>query len=214
MGKGKYSKEELGAMASKALANTSQAMMATDSNSYGAVLGRLAADQSDSAMMAATMDRQKREQEEAQKKEKKKGLFGSIGSTLGTIAGAALAPVTGGTSLAATAIGAGIGGAVGSAGGQALSGGGVDVGTAIQSGIMSGITTGIAPAVFGKLGLTGLTKLPASIQGLALQNFGGLLTGGGGGSLAGSLLQKDATTQLDPNAYQTGGQLTTSGYGY
>ena len=53
-------------------------------------------------------------QEEANRRKKRSGTLGSIGSILGGIAGAALAPVTGGASLAlATGLGAGLGRAAG-----------------------------------------------------------------------------------------------------
>lgn len=60
------------------------------------------------------------EEEKKRKKEKKGALGGKIGSALGTAAGIALAPATGGASLAAAgALGGGLGGVAG----QALAGG-------------------------------------------------------------------------------------------
>ena len=55
-----------------------------------------------------------RKQEEANRRKKRSGTLGTVGSLLGGVVGAALAPVTGGASLAlATGLGAGLGRAAG-----------------------------------------------------------------------------------------------------
>lgn len=87
----------------------------------------------------------KKARKEEEKKSKSKGL-GSIGGILGTAAGIALAPVTGGASLA---LAGGLGGAIGSAAGQAIGGGGVD-GTDVA---MSGLNGGFQGYSFGKSAL-------------------------------------------------------------
>ena len=84
-----------------------------------------------------------------QKKAEKGKLFGSIGSTIGAIGGAALAPLTGGASLAIPAALGAAGSAVGGAAGEAIGGGSVNprnlIGYGLQgagSGLMTGIGTG------------------------------------------------------------------------
>jgi hypothetical protein len=204
MASSKVSPDELGAMTAKALGMFGAGIMGPNQDTFGGMVGAQAADNADSAMMAATLARQKREDEEAAKKAKKKGLFSSVGSALGSILGGVLAAPTGGMSVA---LGAGLGGALGNAGGQAVAGGGVDVGSALQSGITSGVTAGVAPALFGKLGLDSLTKLSPAMQGLVLQQVPSILgmQRDPYGSLYGA-----ATSSTDP--YQTGGQLRLGGY--
>ena len=67
---------------------------------------------------------QKKAEKERKKKEQS-GLLGKLGATLGTLGGAALAPATGGASLAIPALTGAAGGAIG----QAAGGGGFDAGS-------------------------------------------------------------------------------------
>lgn len=78
------------------------------------------------------------EEEEKKRKKKEKGLLGGkIGSALGTAAGIALAPVTGGTSMA---LAGAAGGAIGGLGGQLLSGGSPNVGSFAMDAAQGGLT--------------------------------------------------------------------------
>jgi len=72
---------------------------------------------------SATMGLLAEEEEKKRKKASKGGSLGTIGAALGTAAGIYLAPLTGGTSLAALSLGGGLGGAVGGLAGQYISGG-------------------------------------------------------------------------------------------
>lgn len=80
-----------------------------------------------------------RKEEEKRKKAEKSKAFGSIGGTLGTLAGAALAPLTGGASLMIPAALGAAGGAIGNVAGQAIGGGGIDPRSVIQSGFSGGM---------------------------------------------------------------------------
>lgn len=94
-----------------------------------------------------------RKQKEAEEKKRKSGLFGSIGSTLGTIAGVALAPVTGGASLAIPALAGAAGGAIGGTVGNLVGGGGFNPQQTLMygaQGAMGGLSAGMfAPKVVG-----------------------------------------------------------------
>lgn len=94
-------------------------------------------------IQAEAIKKAKKEEE----KKSKSGALGSIGGILGSAAGIALAPVTGGASLA---LAGGLGGALGSAAGQAIGGGGVDPTTVA----LSGINGGFQGYDFAKSGLT------------------------------------------------------------
>lgn len=104
------------------------------------------------------------EEEEKKKKKKEKGLLGGkIGSALGTAAGIALAPVTGGASLAAAGA---IGGGLGGLGGQLLAGGSPSMGSfaldAAQGGL-SGYTYGKQGELAQSVQTSGVTPdIPAS----------------------------------------------------
>lgn len=111
-----------------------------------------------SGIQAEAIKKAKKEQE----KKSKGGLFGSIGGALGTVAGLALAPVTGGASLA---LAGAAGGALGSAAGQALGGGGIDGGQVA----LAGLNGGFQGYGFGKSGLAeqvvqGTTPPPVSLS--------------------------------------------------
>jgi hypothetical protein len=104
-----------------------------------------------------------RKQKEAEEKKRKSGLFGSIGSTLGTIAGVALAPVTGGASLAIPALAGAAGGAIGGTVGNLVGGGGFNPQQTLMygaQGAMGGLGAGMfAPKVVGSAGTyTGAMK--------------------------------------------------------
>lgn len=108
--------------------------------------------------MQAALKKQKEEEE----KKKKAGLFGSVGSTLGTIAGIALAPATGGASLLPAIAGGAIGSAVGGTAGSMLGGGGFNpqqtLGYGAQ-GALGGLTAGMfAPAPNASQALAGGAK--------------------------------------------------------
>lgn len=96
-----------------------------------------------------------RKQKEAEEKKRKSGLFGSIGSTLGTIAGVALAPVTGGASLAIPALAGAAGGAIGGTVGNLVGGGGFNPQQTLMygaQGAMGGLSAGMfAPKVVGSI---------------------------------------------------------------
>lgn len=97
-----------------------------------------------------------RKQKEAEEKKRKSSLFGSIGSTLGTIAGVALAPVTGGASLAIPALAGAAGGAIGGTVGNLVGGGGFNPQQSLMygaQGAMGGLAAGMfAPAAAGAAG--------------------------------------------------------------
>ena len=97
-----------------------------------------------------------RKQKEAEEKKRKSGLFGSIGSTLGTIAGVALAPVTGGASLAIPALAGAAGGAIGGTVGNLVGGGGFNPQQTLMygaQGAMGGLSAGMfAPKAVGAMG--------------------------------------------------------------
>jgi len=104
-----------------------------------------------------------RKQKEAEEKKRKSGLFGSIGSTLGTIAGVALAPVTGGASLAIPALAGAAGGAIGGTVGNLVGGGGFNPQQTLMygaQGAMGGLGAGMfAPKAVGAAGTyTGAMK--------------------------------------------------------
>jgi len=127
---------------------------------------------------------------------------GGIGGTLGTLAGAALAPATGGLSIALPAIGGAAGGALGAG----LTGG--DVG---RSALAGGVG-GALPGVSGELGLTGeLTDaLGAAGANAAISGLGGALTGGISGgniqdALLGGLLAGIGGYTMTPSSPQVGG---------
>lgn len=89
--------------------------------------------------------------EEERKKKEKAGTFGKIGSTLGTIGGIALAPFTGGASLAIPAALGAAGGALGGAAGRAVGGGGFDMQQTLMDAAMGGVG-GLGAGVVGGFG--------------------------------------------------------------
>lgn len=96
-----------------------------------------------------------RKQKEAEEKKRKSGLFGSIGSTLGTIAGFAIPGV-------GPIVGPAIGAALGGSAGQALGGGGFDAKQTLMYGA-GGAMTGfgakmLSPALSGGGTYTGAMK--------------------------------------------------------
>lgn len=104
------SKEEYKNDAKRALLTQSLATIATGSaNENIARLGAGLQGQSSNMAQAA----QQGIAEEEAKKKKKSGLFGKLGSIGGGIVGAALAPATGGLSLALPALGSAAGGTIG-----------------------------------------------------------------------------------------------------
>jgi hypothetical protein len=134
-----------------------------------------------------------RKQKEAEEKKKKAGLFGSIGSTLGTIAGVALAPVTGGASLAIPALAGAAGGAIGGTVGNLVGGGGFNPQQTLMygaQGAMGGLSAGMfAPKAVGAMGggtYTGAMKnglfdpigkfTPAATSAPAAASSGGLFS--------------------------------------
>jgi hypothetical protein len=137
-----------------ALGNLSGQLTAANSpaNSQRAMFGRTIADQFAAQQEQAAM---KKAEEERKKKERGK-LFGKLGSTVGTIAGVALAPVTGGASLAIPAAMGAAGGALGGTAGQLVGGGGFDFTDTLgyaADGALGGAMGGMS-AGFGKAGQT------------------------------------------------------------
>lgn len=113
------------------LAQTAQQFHGSNTNA-----GRLSQSLAASAQAGIQAEAIKKAKKE-QKKKEKGGMLGSVGGLLGTAAGVALAPVTGGASLA---LAGGIGGALGSAAGQAIGGGGVDAMSALGAGVQGAMT--------------------------------------------------------------------------
>jgi hypothetical protein len=108
-----------------------------------------------------------RKEEAKRKAAQKSKTFGKIGSTLGTLAGAALAPLTGGASLLIpAALGAG-GAALGGAAGEAIGGGSPDLRDVAQYGLEGGIAgfMGGKGAGFGKPGVDATGMIDQSISG-------------------------------------------------
>lgn len=99
--------------------------------------------------------------EEERKKKEKAGTFGKIGSTLGTIGGIALAPFTGGASLAIPAALGAAGGALGGAAGRAVGGGGFDMQQTLMDAAMGGVG-GLGAGVVGGFGKAGQTAFNAA----------------------------------------------------
>jgi hypothetical protein len=89
--------------------------------------------------------------EEERKKKEKSGFLGKVGSALGTIGGIALAPVTGGTSLAIPAALGAAGGAIGGSVGRAVGGGGFDMQQTLTDAAMGGVG-GLGAGVLGGFG--------------------------------------------------------------
>jgi hypothetical protein len=93
--------------------------------------------------------------EQAKLEKAKKGkMFGSIGSTLGTLGGVALAPLTGGASLAIPAALGAAGGAIGGAVGELAGGGRVAVNDVLgygARGAASGLMGGMGAAAKGPM---------------------------------------------------------------
>jgi hypothetical protein len=81
-----------------------------------------------------------KKQKEEEEKKKKAGMFGSVGSTLGSIAGVVAAPFTGGTSLAATAAMGALGGAAGGAAGTLAGGGDLSANQILMDAAMGGVS--------------------------------------------------------------------------
>jgi hypothetical protein len=112
---------------------------------------------------SATMGLLAEEEEKKRKKAEKGGLFGKIGSTLGTAAGIALAPVTGGASLA---LAGAAGGALGGLAGQYAAGGSPTLmGTALDAaqGGLSGYNYGKAGELANSIQTSGVQPdIPAS----------------------------------------------------
>lgn len=102
----------------------------------------------------------KKAKEEEEKKEKA-GFMGKVGSALGTIGGVALAPLTGGASLAIPAALGAAGSAVGGAAGRALGGGGFDLQQTGMDAIMGGVG-GLGAGMMGGFGKAGQTAYNAA----------------------------------------------------
>jgi hypothetical protein len=86
------------------------------SSAGGAALARVMQRQSD-------MKKLERQQRKEARRQKRGGLFGSAGSIAGGLLGVALAPLTGGSSLALTAAAAGLGAGLGKRAGEGLGAG-------------------------------------------------------------------------------------------
>jgi len=133
-------------------------------------------------------------QAEAQRKEAKKGRSSGLGSMIGTIGGIALAPLTGGASLAATAAMAGAGSALGGAAESALVGekitpqslmmnAAMGASTPVLSSVMAPLAVGAkaAPAGVAKaatgapLGSGALAATKAAGSGMSNPMMGGLI---------------------------------------
>lgn len=109
----------------------------------GSPTNRLATSSAQSAQSGIIAEQRRQLKKKAEKEQKGK-LGGSIGATLGGLAGVALAPFTGGASLALTAaLGAG-GAALGDIAGTTIAGGEVDPGSVLQSAVIGGIGGGIS----------------------------------------------------------------------
>lgn len=115
------------------LASVAEGMYRPDSG--GAAMARSLKGSAQSAIQAEAVKKAKEEEE----KKKKGGMFGSIGSALGTIGGVALAPFTGGTSLAATAAMGALGSTVGGTAGTLLGGGDVTARGMLTDAVMGGV---------------------------------------------------------------------------
>lgn len=115
------------------LASVAEGMYRPDSG--GASMARSLKGSAQSAIQAEAVKKAKEEEE----KKKKGGMFGSIGSALGTIGGVALAPFTGGTSLAATAAMGALGSTVGGTAGTLLGGGDVTARGMLTDAVMGGV---------------------------------------------------------------------------
>lgn len=111
---------------------------------------------------AQAMAEEAKKREEEEKKKKKAGLFGKIGSTLGTVGGVLLAPLTGGTSLLIpAAMGAG-GSMLGGAAGTLLGGGKIDGADMLGYGLSGGLG-GLTGGMAGGFGKTALKTAPAIV---------------------------------------------------
>lgn len=99
--------------------------------------------------------------EKERKKKEKSGFLGKVGSALGTIGGIALAPVTGGASLAIPAALGAAGGALGGAAGRAVGGGGFDMQQTLMDAAMGGVG-GLGAGVVGGFGKAGQTAFNAA----------------------------------------------------
>lgn len=148
----------------------------------GSRLGAAGMEMADSSIMSLMAEKQRKKAEEKEKGSK----LGKIGSTLGSIAGYALAPVTGGASLA---LSTGLGAGLGSVAGQAMGGQGIDWGDAMRSGVTSGIGTAVAPGVMDKLGMP---NLPSAAEAAAHNRGwpGGGLAAGVGNAVQNQLFSR------------------------
>jgi hypothetical protein len=99
--------------------------------------------------------------EEERKKKEKSGSLGKVGAALGTIGGIALAPLTGGASLAIPAALGAAGGAIGGSVGRAVGGGGFDMQQTLTDAAMGGVG-GLGAGVLGGFGKAGQTAFNAA----------------------------------------------------
>lgn len=119
------------------LSNTASGLApAGSAPAQGAEANRQAAQ---SGIQGEAIKKAKKEEE----KKNKGGFLGEIGGALGSMAGVALAPLTGGTSLAATAAFGAAGGMVGTAAGEYAGGGEIDPVRVGVAGLMGGIGGGV-----------------------------------------------------------------------
>ena len=154
-----------------------------------------------------------RKQKEAEEKKRKSSLFGSIGSTLGTIAGVALAPVTGGASLAIPALAGAAGGAIGGTVGNLVGGGGFNPQQTLMygaQGAMGGLTAGMfAPAATTTPATTAASKAITSMP-----TTGPSLIGNPVGSTGARLAINPAAKMASVNSAMSGveGSLGSAAY--
>lgn len=161
--------------------------------------------------------------QEAKKREKaKKGkMFGSIGATLGTIGGAALAPLTGGASLLIPAALGAAGGAIGGAAGQAIGGGKASGSDLVEYGVNGAIGgySGAKDVGFGNYGYGRHNPVGPSVRYSGAEPVGGVTAGsiakGTMGSMLGSggaMVQRpDGAPQMGDFGYKSMGGVMNRG---
>lgn len=180
----------------------------------GTPMQRYAAQQADDYSARMYADAVRKQQKEEEEK-KKAGLFGKIGSTLGTIGGVALAPLTGGASLAIPAALGAAGGAIGGAAGRAIGGGEFDPRQFMMDAAQGGLG-GYLGGQFGGFGKAGAAVNPGtmdtsaramlgpaigkSVAGATGPTMGGMAMGGMQGVMAASGI--GSIIQTGPNRYK------------
>lgn len=165
----------------------------------GTPMQRYAAQQADDYSARMYADAVRKQQKEEEEK-KKAGLFGKIGSTLGTIGGVALAPLTGGASLAIPAALGAAGGAIGGAAGRMIGGGEFDP----RQFMMDSAQGGLGGYLGGTIGGFGKAAQGAT---QAAATRAGNLAGFVGGPQAGQWASKAVTSMAAP----TMGQMAMGG---